>query len=52
MHCQPRGLPRATPVVRVRHSDGDLERDSEPWQYVPELARQDSELEAPLAEQK
>ncbi|MGW7029571.1 hypothetical protein ACWGFX_20670 [Streptomyces xanthophaeus] len=54
-------------MVWVQHSDGDLERDSEPWQCVLELARQDSEplvhktygdsfedteLEALLAEQR
>ncbi|MFI1937322.1 isochorismatase family protein [Streptomyces purpureus] len=26
------------PVVWVQHSDDEIERDSEPWQYVPELA--------------
>ncbi|MFB7209412.1 cysteine hydrolase family protein [Streptomyces sp. NPDC056255] len=31
------------PVIWVQHSDGDLERDSEPWQYVPELVRRDAE---------
>ena len=31
------------PVVWVQHSDDDLPRDSEGWQYVPELAREDSE---------
>ncbi|MEU9109854.1 cysteine hydrolase family protein [Streptomyces xanthophaeus] len=31
------------PVVWVQHADDDLERDSEPWQYVPELARRDAE---------
>jgi nicotinamidase-related amidase len=30
-------------VVWVQHSDDDLPRDSEPWQYVPELVRRDSE---------
>ncbi|MEY9846541.1 isochorismatase family protein [Streptacidiphilus sp. MAP5-3] len=27
------------PVVWVQHSDGDLERGSEAWHYVPELVR-------------
>jgi nicotinamidase-related amidase len=31
------------PVVWVQHSDDDLQRDSESWQYVPELVRRDSE---------
>jgi nicotinamidase-related amidase len=31
------------PVVWVQHSDDDLPRDSESWQYVPELVRRDSE---------
>jgi nicotinamidase-related amidase len=31
------------PVIWVQHSDDDLPRDSEPWQYVPELVRRDSE---------
>lgn len=31
------------PVVWVQHSDAELERGSEAWQYVPELVRQDSE---------
>lgn len=31
------------PVVWVQHSDEELPRDSEPWQYVPELARRESE---------
>jgi nicotinamidase-related amidase len=30
-------------VIWVQHSDEDLPRDSEEWQYVPELARHDSE---------
>jgi nicotinamidase-related amidase len=53
------------PVVWVQHSDDDLRRDSESWQYVPELVRgdgeplvhkcygdsfEDTELEALLAE--
>jgi nicotinamidase-related amidase len=33
-----------TPVVWVQHSDDDgLKQGSEPWQYVPELSRRDSE---------
>ena len=32
------------PVVWVQHSDDEgLIRDSEPWQYVPELVREDAE---------
>jgi nicotinamidase-related amidase len=31
------------PVIWVQHFDDDLPRDSEPWQYVPELVRRDSE---------
>lgn len=31
------------PVVWVQHSDDRLERDSESWQYVPELVRRDAE---------
>src|SRR5262245_30569036 len=31
------------PVVWVQHSDSNLPRDSESWQYVPELVRRDSE---------
>lgn len=30
-------------VVWVQHWDADLPRDSEPWRYVPELARRDGE---------
>ncbi len=33
----------AVPVVWVQHADADLPRDSESWQYVPELVRLDSE---------
>jgi nicotinamidase-related amidase len=55
------------PVIWVQHSDDNLPRDTEGWQYVAELARQDSEplihkqygdsfeatdLEAVLAERK
>jgi nicotinamidase-related amidase len=31
------------PVVWVQHSDDNIVRDSEGWQYVPELVRRDSE---------
>jgi len=31
------------PVVWVQHSDEGLPRDSEEWQFVPELSRRDSE---------
>jgi nicotinamidase-related amidase len=31
------------PVVWVQHSDDYLQRDSESWQYVPELVRRESE---------
>jgi nicotinamidase-related amidase len=31
------------PVVWVQHSDSGLPRDTEGWQYVPELIRHDSE---------
>jgi nicotinamidase-related amidase len=31
------------PVVWVQHSDADMPHGSEGWQYVPELARKDSE---------
>ena len=31
------------PVVWVQHSDEELERGSDPWQYVPELVRQEPE---------
>jgi nicotinamidase-related amidase len=30
-------------VVWVQHNDDDLKKDSESWQYVPELVRHDSE---------
>ncbi len=33
----------AAPIVWVQHSDDQLERGSEAWQYVPELSRQDQE---------
>lgn len=31
-------------VVWVQHNDEDLQKDTESWQYVPELVRQDSEV--------
>jgi nicotinamidase-related amidase len=31
------------PVVWVQHTDDDLPRDSDKWQYVPELVRRDTE---------
>jgi nicotinamidase-related amidase len=31
------------PIVWVQHSDEGLEKGSDAWQYVPELARQESE---------
>jgi nicotinamidase-related amidase len=31
------------PVVWVQHADEHLQRDTEPWQYVPELVRRESE---------
>lgn len=33
----------SVPIVWVQHSDAQLERGSDAWDYVPELARQDSE---------
>lgn len=33
----------AVPIVWVQHSDAQLERGSEAWEYVPELARQELE---------
>lgn len=33
----------AVPVVWVQHTSDNLPRDSESWQYVPELVRRDSE---------
>jgi len=38
-----RARARDVPVVWVQHSDDDLPRDSESWQYVPELVRRHSE---------
>jgi nicotinamidase-related amidase len=31
------------PVIWVQHSDDDLQRDTEKWQYVPQLVRQNAE---------
>ncbi|MET9404950.1 isochorismatase family protein [Streptomyces sp. NPDC002935] len=31
------------PVIWVQHSDDEMKRDSEAWQYVPELVRRDGE---------
>ncbi|MFI2753264.1 cysteine hydrolase family protein [Cellulomonas sp. P22] len=31
------------PVVWVQHSDEELERGSQPWEYVPELVRDEAE---------
>ncbi|MDQ0756396.1 cysteine hydrolase family protein [Arthrobacter sp. B3I4] len=31
------------PVIWIQHSDGQLERGSEAWKYVPELPRRESE---------
>ena len=31
------------PVVWVQHSDEDLEKGSQEWEYVPELKRDESE---------
>jgi nicotinamidase-related amidase len=33
----------AVPIVWVQHSDEGLEKGSDAWEYVPELARQESE---------
>ncbi|MCU1551563.1 MAG: isochorismatase hydrolase [Glaciihabitans sp.] len=33
----------SVPIVWVQHSDNQLEKGSDAWQYVPELARQESE---------
>ena len=37
------------PVIWVQHSDDDLPQNSDGWQYVPELQRQESE---PLVHKK
>jgi nicotinamidase-related amidase len=34
---------QGVPIVWVQHSDEELEAGSEAWEYVPELARQESE---------
>ncbi|MEU9922645.1 isochorismatase family protein [Streptomyces griseoluteus] len=33
----------AVPVIWIQHSDEDLPQDSTPWEYVPELKRNDDE---------
>jgi nicotinamidase-related amidase len=33
----------AVPIVWIQHSDKQLEKGSDAWEYVPELARQESE---------
>jgi isochorismate hydrolase len=38
-----RARDEGVPVVWVQHSDAQLEKGSDAWQYVPELARQESE---------
>ena len=38
-----RARAEGVPVVWVQHTDDDLPRDSESWQYVPELVRSDAE---------
>src|SRR3712207_4975136 len=38
-----RARAEGVPVVWIQHSDRNLERGSEAWQYVPELTRQESE---------
>ena len=38
-----RARAEGVPVVWVQHSDADLPRDSDGWQYVPELVREDAE---------
>lgn len=38
-----RARAQGVPVVWVQHSDDQLKRDSESWQYVPELVRRDGE---------
>jgi nicotinamidase-related amidase len=34
---------QGVPIVWVQHSDSQLEKGSDAWEYVPELVRQDSE---------
>ncbi|HEY3923920.1 MAG TPA: isochorismatase family protein [Acidothermaceae bacterium] len=31
-------------IVWIQHNDDDLKKDTESWQYVPELVREDSEV--------
>ena len=38
-----RARDEGVPVVWVQHSSEDLPQGSDPWEYVPELARQESE---------
>jgi nicotinamidase-related amidase len=38
-----RARDEGVPIVWVQHSDEDLEKGSDAWEYVPELARQESE---------
>ncbi|WP_405604242.1 isochorismatase family protein [Streptomyces sp. NBC_01410] len=38
-----RARTEGVPIVWVQHSDDHLEKGSEAWEYVPELARQESE---------
>jgi len=38
-----RARAEGVPVVWVQHADDDLPRDSDGWQYVPELVREDAE---------
>ncbi len=38
-----RARSEGVPVVWVQHFDDDLPRDSDGWQYVPELVREESE---------
>jgi nicotinamidase-related amidase len=38
-----RARDEGVPVVWVQHSDEQLEKGSDAWEYVPELARQESE---------
>jgi nicotinamidase-related amidase len=38
-----RARAKDVPVIWVQHSSEDLARDSESWQYVPELVRDESE---------
>ncbi|MFJ6831869.1 isochorismatase family protein [Streptomyces sp. NPDC091209] len=38
-----RARAEAVPVIWVQHSDDQMKRGSESWQYVPELVRQDAE---------